>query len=72
VPSLGPLHALTAEALNVLPAQDVAAATRLAEARHRQTTQPGPWSELSSEAKAEATLEAYYWLCAARSVGIAR
>lgn len=68
----GPLHAITALVLNALPARDVAAATRLAEARHRQKSQTSPWPDLPAEARAEATLEAYYWLQAARSVGLAR
>jgi len=66
------LHMLTALVLNALPARDVAAATRLAEARHRETSQPTPWLDLPAEARAEATLEAYYWLRAARSIGLAR
>lgn len=72
MPNLDPLHAITAAVLNALPAHDLLTATRLAEARHRQTSQPCPWIDLAPAARAEATLEAYYWLCAARSAGIAR
>jgi hypothetical protein len=53
------LHAITALVLDALPARDVAIATRLAEARHRQTAQPTSWLDLSAEARAEAAMEAH-------------
>jgi hypothetical protein len=40
LPNLDPLHAITEVVLNALPARDLATARRLAEARHRQTSQP--------------------------------
>jgi hypothetical protein len=64
------LHFFTKHALRELKPQDRECALRLAEARHRWTSSRTPWAELSSEEVAEATLEAYYWLCAARWIGL--
>jgi hypothetical protein len=68
-----PLHDLTLLALNELPARDVAAAERLAEARYRETRRAtAPWLDLPAVIRAEATFEAYHWLRAARSIGLVR
>jgi hypothetical protein len=52
LPNLDPLHANTAVVLNALPAHDLATAPRLAAARHRHTTQPSAWSDLTTDATA--------------------
>jgi hypothetical protein len=66
------LYTFTMHALNALDPADRECAARLAEARQGWTWSRTPWAELSPEEVAEATLEAYYWLCAARSIGLVR
>jgi hypothetical protein len=67
------LHDLTLLALRELPARDVAAAERFAEARYRESSRATlPWLDLPAVVRVEATFEAYCWLRAAWSIGLAR